>query len=301
MGLLPRQAHCHTPSVEPEPLHGQSDKGGGVGQRSGNRPCRPQRLQWLTKSESWARDWTALRLPTSPSSPPQPTLSLGFDRLVVGQGVATQERTQLLRMGRLPKPGQGFDVQLAGPFRADTQHGPDPGIEGPGPPRQSIASQKDDSQSLWQPGDEVPKGRANDGCLPHVGRIRRFQRGRGGFVKGEMLRRPRKGALGHLDLSPHMVHNTGPCVGGEGRPPLGVKAQNGAPHVNATRLRASANARSPKTCRRTTARTKLSCLAISRARLSRQPACAWRKRAAPVGTPGPSVARFLRFTGHLHL
>jgi hypothetical protein len=46
--------------------------------------------------------------------------------------------------------------------------------------------------------------------------------------------------------------------------------------------KASANDRWPNTCFRTTAGTNPLCAAINRARLLRQPSCAWRKGAVPV-------------------
>ncbi len=45
-----------------------------------------------------------------------------------------------------------------------------------------------------------------------------------------------RGTLGKLDLSPDLVHNGGPGVGGKGRSLLGIKAQDGVPQANATRL-----------------------------------------------------------------
>jgi hypothetical protein len=44
------------------------------------------------------------------------------------------------------------------------------------------------------------------------------------------------GTLGQLDLTPDPMHNTGPGIGGEGRPALRVEVQNGAPQANATSL-----------------------------------------------------------------
>jgi hypothetical protein len=44
------------------------------------------------------------------------------------------------------------------------------------------------------------------------------------------------GTPSELDLSPDMMHNRGPGIGGEGDPSPGIIAQNGAPEANATGL-----------------------------------------------------------------
>jgi len=142
----------------------------------------------------------------------------------------------LLRVRRLAQPDQSFGMQLSRALTTEAQPGPNLAIEGTRLPGQLVAGQNDNPQSLRQPGYQVPDGRMNDRCLPGLGRVRRFRRRTGGFVKRQMPCCLPMGALGKLDLSPDMMHNGGPGVGGKGMPPFGVKAQDGAPQADATCL-----------------------------------------------------------------
>jgi hypothetical protein len=56
-----------------------------------------------------------------------------FNGLIIGAGVTIQETAEHLRMCGLPQPDQGFLVQLAGAFSAQSQGATDLGeMGGPG-------------------------------------------------------------------------------------------------------------------------------------------------------------------------
>jgi hypothetical protein len=139
---------------------------------------------------------------------------------------------------RLGEPSAAIQarVQLARPFTADAQRGANLSIEDLRLPRQFIASQDHDSQPRRQSGEETPQGRVDGKGFPVACRIPICTCAGGSLTERETLCRLTLALTGQLDLTPNSVHNTGPGVGGEGRPSLRVEAQNGAPQANATGL-----------------------------------------------------------------
>ena len=117
------------------------------------------KLHAWTKAGFCARAILALEFGLiPPSTPLQPALDLGLHGLVIGQRVASQQRTHLLRVSRVPQPEQSLGMELARPLVTDAKHSANAGIEGATLSRQAVASHDDKAQPLGESSHKLPQG-----------------------------------------------------------------------------------------------------------------------------------------------